>query len=117
MVVYLDTKEEVDRLLVGMTATMANRECVYTRLFTIGRQLARCYRYYLYGHLHYRYRAPAPICGQCALPGYSTLTCTPKTFKCAPCGGKGAHKATNPGCLVYRRELTKLRLSLLYSYD
>ena len=43
MVVYLDTKEEVDRLLAKMTVTMANGECAYTRPFVIGRQPARCY--------------------------------------------------------------------------
>jgi hypothetical protein len=117
MVVYLDTKEEVDRLLAKMTVTVANGECAYTRPFAIGRQPARCYRCHLYGHLHYRCRAPAPICGQCALPGHSASTCTSTTFKCAPCGGKGAHKATDPGCPVYRRELAKLRPSPLYSYD
>ncbi|KAF8846406.1 hypothetical protein BDZ45DRAFT_682538 [Acephala macrosclerotiorum] len=117
MVVYLDTKGEVDELLAKMTVTMANGECAYTRPFVIGRQPARCYRCHLYGHLHYRCRAPAPICGQCALPGHSASTCTSTTFKCAPCGGKGAHKATDPGCPVYRRELAKLRPSPLHSYE
>jgi hypothetical protein len=117
MVVYLDAREEVDMLLAKMTVTMANGECAYTRPFVIGRQPARCYRCHLYGHLHYRCRAPAPICGQCALPGHSASTCTSTTFKCAPCGGKGAHKATDPGCPVYRRELAKLRPSPLHSYD
>ncbi|PVH71408.1 hypothetical protein DL98DRAFT_596959 [Cadophora sp. DSE1049] len=100
-----------------MTVTMANGECAYTRPFVIGRQPARCYRCHLYGHLHYRCRAPAPICGQCALPGHSASICTSTTFKCALCGGKGAYKATDPGCPVYRRELAKLRLSPLHSYD
>ncbi len=31
MVVYLDKKEEVDRLLAGMTVEMANGECAFTR--------------------------------------------------------------------------------------
>lgn len=117
MVVYLDTKEEVDRLLAKMTVTMANGECAYTRPFVIGRQPARCYRCHLYGHLHYRCRAPAPVCGQCALPGHAASTCTSTTFKCAACGGKSAHKATDSGCPVYRRELAKLRPSPLHSYD
>jgi len=117
MVVYLDTKEDVDGLLAKMTVTMANGECAYTRPFIIGRQPARCYCCHLYGHLHYRCRAPAPICGQCALPGHSASTCTSTTLKCAACGGKGAHKATDPGCPVYRRELAKLRPSPLHSYD
>jgi hypothetical protein len=117
MVVYLDTKEEVDRLLAKMTVTMANGECAYTRPFVIGRQPARCYRCQLYGHLHYRCRAPAQICGQCACPGHSASSCTSTIFKCASCGGKGAHRATDPGCPVYRRELAKLRPSPLHSYD
>jgi hypothetical protein len=98
IVVYLDAKEEVDRLLAKMTVTMPNGECAYTRPSVIGRQPARCYRCHLYGHLHYRYRAPAPVCGQCALPGHAASTCTSTTFKCAACGGKSAHKATDSGC-------------------
>ncbi|KAG4442881.1 hypothetical protein IFR05_001677 [Cadophora sp. M221] len=82
MVVYLETKGEVDRLLAKMTVTMANGECAYTRPFVIGRQPARCYRCHLYGHLPYRCRAPAPVCGQCALPGHAASTCTSMTFKC-----------------------------------
>jgi hypothetical protein len=38
LVVYLDAKEEVDRLLAKMTVTMANGECAYTRPFVLGRQ-------------------------------------------------------------------------------
>ena len=53
MVVYLDTKEEVDGLLAGMTVTMANGECAYTHPFVIGRQPARCYHCHLYSYLHY----------------------------------------------------------------
>ena len=117
MVMYLDTKEEVDRLLTGMTVTMANGECAYTRPFVLGLQPARCYRCHLYGHLHYRCQAPSPICGQCALPGHTASACTSTTFKCAACGGKGAHKATDPGCPVYRRELAKLRPSSSHSHD
>jgi hypothetical protein len=117
MVVYLDTKEEADRLLAKMTVTMANSECVFTRPFTVSRQPARCYRCHLYSYLYYRCQAPAPIYGQYVLPGHSASTCTSTTFKCAPCGGKGAHKATDPGCLVYRQELAKLRPSPLHSYD
>ncbi|KAH8800203.1 hypothetical protein F5884DRAFT_809637, partial [Xylogone sp. PMI_703] len=113
MIVHLDTKEEVDRLLAKMMVTMANGECAFTRPFVISRQPARCYRCHLYGHLHYRCKAPAPICGQCALSGHSASTRTSTTFKCA---AKGAHKATDPGCPVYRRELAKLRPSPLYSY-
>ena len=37
MVAYLDTKEEVDRLLAKITVTMANGECAYSRPFVIGR--------------------------------------------------------------------------------
>ena len=78
MVVYLDTKEEVDRLLAKMTVTMANGECAYTRPFVIGSQPA--YRCHIYGHLHYRCRVPAPICGQCALPDirhrHALVACT-----------------------------------------
>jgi hypothetical protein len=44
MVVYLDAKEEVDRLLAEVTVTMANGEYAYTRPFVIGRHPARCYR-------------------------------------------------------------------------
>jgi hypothetical protein len=117
MVVYLDKKEEADRLLAGKTVTMANGECAYTRPFVIGLQPARCYRCHLYGHLHYRCQAPTPICGQCAAPGHSASTCTSTTFKCAACGGKGAHKATDSGCPVYRRELAKLRPQPLNSYS
>ena len=117
VVVYLDAKEEVDKLLTGSTVTMANGECAYTRPFVVGRQPAQCYRCHLYGHLHYRCRAPTPICGQCALPGHSASVCTSTTFKCAPCGGKGAHKATDPGCPIYRRELAKLRPTPLRLYD
>ncbi|KJZ69937.1 hypothetical protein HIM_10675 [Hirsutella minnesotensis 3608] len=109
LVVHLDKKEEVDRLLAKRTVEMANGECAYTRPFVQGLQPARCYRCHLYGHLHYRCKAPAPICGQCAQPGHSASTCTSDVFKCAACGGKGAHKATDPGCPVYRRELAKLR--------
>jgi hypothetical protein len=111
MVVYLDRKEEVDRLLAKITVEMANGECAFTQPFVQGLQLARCYRCHLYGHLHYRCKAPTPICGQCALPGHSASTCTSTTFKCAACGGKGPHKATDPGCPVYRRELAKVRPS------
>ena len=53
MAVYLDTKEEVDRLLTGVTVNMANEECAFTRPFVLGRQPARCYRCHLYSHLHY----------------------------------------------------------------
>jgi hypothetical protein len=111
MVVYLDKKEEVDGMLARMTVEMANGECAFTRPFVQGLQPARCYRCHLYGHLHYRCKAPTPICGQCALPGHSASTCTSDVFKCAACGGKGPHKATDPGCPVYRRELAKLRPS------
>jgi hypothetical protein len=37
MVVYLDVKEEVDKLLAKITIIMANRECAYTRPFVIRR--------------------------------------------------------------------------------
>jgi hypothetical protein len=37
IVVYLDTKEEINRLLAKITITMANGEYAYTRLFVIGR--------------------------------------------------------------------------------
>ena len=53
MVVYLDMKEEVDRLLTGVTVHMANGECAFTRPFVLGRQPAWCYRCHLYSHLHY----------------------------------------------------------------
>ena len=36
IVIYLDIKEEVNRLLIGIIVTIANRECVYTYLFIIG---------------------------------------------------------------------------------
>lgn len=108
MVVHLDKKEEVDRLLVNRAVDMANGECAFTQSFVQGLQQAKCYRYHLYGHLHYRCRALTPICGQCALPGHSASACTSDVFKCAACGGKGPHKATDPGCPVYRRELAKL---------
>jgi hypothetical protein len=98
-------------LLAKITIEMANGECAFTRPFVQGLQPARCYRCHLYGHLHYRCKAPTPICGQCALPGHSASTCTSTTFKCAACGGKGPHKATDPGCPVYRRELAKVRPS------
>ena len=111
MVVYLDKKEEVNQLLAKMTVEMANGECAFARPFVQGLQPARCYRCHLYGHLHYRCKAPTPICGQCAQPGHSASTCTSNVFKCAACGGKGAHKATDPGCPVYRRELAKIRPS------
>jgi hypothetical protein len=111
MVVYLDQKEEVDGLLAKMTVKMANGECAFTRPFIQGLQPARCYRCHLYGHLHYRCRAPSPICGQCALSGHSASTCASDVFKCAACGGKGPHEATDPGCPVYRRELAKLQPS------
>jgi hypothetical protein len=71
MVVYLDKKEEVDGLLAKMTVEMVNDECAFTRPFVQGLQPARCYRCHLYGHLHYRCRAPTSICGQCAAPGHS----------------------------------------------
>jgi len=80
MVVYLD-KKEVDGLLAKMTVEMANGECAFTRPFVQGLQPARCYRCHLYGHLHYRCKAPTPICGQCALPGHSASTCTSDVFK------------------------------------
>jgi hypothetical protein len=111
MVVYLDKKEEVNRLLVNRTVEMANGECAFTRLFVQGLQQARCYRCRLYGNLHIRCRAPTPICGQCALPGHSASACTSHIFKCAACGGKGPHKATDPECPAYCRELEKLRPS------
>jgi hypothetical protein len=53
MVLYLDAKEEVDRLLAKMTVTMANGECAYTR---------PCYRCHLYCHLHY-HSLPLPSAG------------------------------------------------------
>jgi hypothetical protein len=61
MVVYLDRKEEVDRLLTKITVEMANGECAFTQPFVQGLQPARCYRYHLYGHLHYRCKAPTPV--------------------------------------------------------
>jgi hypothetical protein len=111
MVVYVDRKEEANRLLAKQTVEMANGECAFTRPFVQGLQPARCYRCHLYGHLHYRCKAPVPICGQCAQPGHFASACTSDVFKCAACNGKGAHKATDPGCPVYRRELAKLRPS------
>lgn len=114
MVVHLDTKEEADRLLEKITVLMPNGECAYTRPFYPSVQPPRCYRCHLYGHLHYRCQAPTPVCGQCAQPGHSASVCTSTDFKCAACGGKGPHKATDPGCPVYRRELAKLRSSPSY---
>jgi hypothetical protein len=66
MVVYLDKKEEVDRLLTKMTVEMANGECAFTKLFVQKLQPARYYRCHLYGYLHYCCKAPTPICGQYA---------------------------------------------------
>ena len=36
IVIYLDIKEEVNRLLIGIIVTIVNREYVYTYLFIIG---------------------------------------------------------------------------------
>ena len=36
IVIYLDIKEEVNRLLIKIIVTIVNRECVYTYLFIIG---------------------------------------------------------------------------------
>ena len=36
IVIYLDIKEEVNRLLIRIIVTIVNRECVYTYLFIIG---------------------------------------------------------------------------------
>src|ERR1700722_17979486 len=94
MVVYLDEKEEVDKLLAKMTVEMANGECAFAWPFDQGLQPARCYHCHFYGRLQYRCKAPAPICRQCALPGHSASTCTSTIFKCAACGGKGPQKAT-----------------------
>ena len=66
MVAYLDKKEEVDGLLAKTTVEMVNGECAFTPTFVQGLQPARCYRCHLYGHLHYRCKAPTPICGQCS---------------------------------------------------
>ena len=60
MVVHLDRKEEVDRLLTKMTVRMTNGECAYAPPFVEGLQPARCYRCHLYGHLHYRCRRLFP---------------------------------------------------------
>jgi hypothetical protein len=111
MVVYLDKKEEVDRLLTRAAVEMASGECAFTQPFVQGLQLARCYRCHLYGHLHYRCKAPAPIYGQCTLPGHSASTCTSTAFKCAACGGQGPDMATHHGYPVYRRDLAKVRPS------
>ena len=35
IVIYLDIKEEVNRLLIGIIVTIVNREYVYTYLFII----------------------------------------------------------------------------------
>ena len=36
IVIYLDIKEEVNRLLIGIIVTIVNREYIYTYLFIIG---------------------------------------------------------------------------------
>jgi len=36
IVIYLDIKEEVNRLLIGIIVTIVNSEYVYTYLFIIG---------------------------------------------------------------------------------
>ncbi|KAH7118403.1 hypothetical protein EDB81DRAFT_618150, partial [Dactylonectria macrodidyma] len=87
MVVNVDKKEEANRLLAKQTVEMANGECAFTRPFVQGLQPARCYRCHLYGHLHYRCKAPVPICGQCAQPGHFASACTSDVFKCAACNG------------------------------
>jgi len=71
LIAHVGTKEEAGRLLKEIIVNMQNGECAYTRLFYPSIQPARCYRYHLYGHLHYRCKAPAPVCGQCAKPGHS----------------------------------------------
>ena len=36
IVIYLDIKKEVNRLLIGIIVTIVNREYIYTYLFIIG---------------------------------------------------------------------------------
>jgi hypothetical protein len=111
LVLHVATKEEADRLLKDSLVNMPNGECAYTRSFYPSNQPAGCYKCHLYGHLHYCCKAPAPICGQCALPGHAASECKSTDFKCAACGRKCPYKATDPGCPVYRRELARLRTS------
>jgi len=111
MVLHVRTREEMDKLLKEMIVLMPNGETAFTRPFYPSVQPSRCYRCHLYGHLHYRCKSPAPICGQCSQPGHAASTCTATVFLCAACGGKGEHKATDSGCPVYRRELDRLKSS------
>lgn len=101
MAVYLDTKEEVDRLLAKMTVTVANGS-IYIFI--------RCYMSSIRVVLSLPPLRPftpplpsaSPIAGQCALPGHSASTCTSMAFKCAPCGGMDGPKATDAGRLINR---------------
>ncbi|KFA80208.1 hypothetical protein S40288_09886 [Stachybotrys chartarum IBT 40288] len=95
MVVYVDKKEEANRLLAKQTVEMANGECAFTRPFVQGLQPARCYRCHLYGHLHYRCKAPVPMCGQCAQPGHFASGCTSDVFKCAACPSNHGRNGTS----------------------
>jgi hypothetical protein len=109
MVVFLEEKEQADRLLGGAVVQMPGGEVAFPRVFETKVVPTRCYRCHEYGHLQLRCSNEV-VCGHCAAKGHQAEAYTSPITKCAGC--QGPHRATDPGCPQFKKERRKLQSCL-----
>jgi hypothetical protein len=102
--VYLDSWATAQQLLAERTFLLGDN-AASTTPFIRQEQPYRCYNCNQYGHYQAKCLAN-PKCGSCAAQ-HQTRNC-PGTNpdKCAAC--HGAHKATDPRCSLYQKELKRI---------
>jgi hypothetical protein len=101
IVVFLEEKEQSDRLLTGSVVYLPGGEIAFPRMFETRVVPTRCYRCHQYGHAQLRCSNDV-VCGHCAGSGHQAEACTSLTTKCAAC--HGPHRATDPGCSRFKKE-------------
>ena len=102
VVVFLDKREEVEKILCAEEVTIGG-STVFAKEFEAKPTPLRCYNCHGYGHRASRC-SRGQRCSSCGEPGHTN--CETINPKCVNCGG--SHKASFPRCTTFLNECARL---------